>query len=208
MANAFDVWRAQLPIWEGGYVNHPNDRGGPTNAGVTLGTWNQYAARNGWQQGVEGLKRMNPSQYATIIHSFWDLSGAGKMRSEAVAFLLAEGFWGGGYYELMAHQRAFNRAFGGNLVVDGAIGPKSVEAFNSVDQKRLYQVLDKSRRQYYDAVAQQPNQSVFRAGWFNRINKGASIIEANNWIGAAAAAGGGLLILGLIVYGAWKRSRQ
>lgn len=29
--------------WEGGFVNDPDDLGGATNMGVTIGTWNRAA---------------------------------------------------------------------------------------------------------------------------------------------------------------------
>lgn len=32
----------QILKWEGGFVNHPNDKGGATNKGITIGTYTYY----------------------------------------------------------------------------------------------------------------------------------------------------------------------
>ena len=40
MANVNDLAPFILK-WEGGFVNDPKDRGGATNMGVTLNTWNR-----------------------------------------------------------------------------------------------------------------------------------------------------------------------
>lgn len=31
--------------WEGGYVNHPFDKGGPTNKGITIETYESYCRK-------------------------------------------------------------------------------------------------------------------------------------------------------------------
>ena len=38
MARADILWPF-VKSWEGGFADHPNDKGGPTNMGVTIGTW-------------------------------------------------------------------------------------------------------------------------------------------------------------------------
>jgi lysozyme family protein len=42
MADDFELALAFTLKWEGGYVHHPRDPGGPTNMGITQRTYNEY----------------------------------------------------------------------------------------------------------------------------------------------------------------------
>jgi lysozyme family protein len=42
MSNAFNKALSFALRWEGGYSNHPNDRGGETNFGVTHAVYRAY----------------------------------------------------------------------------------------------------------------------------------------------------------------------
>lgn len=42
---------------EGGYTNHPNDRGGPTNWGVTIANYSKYLGRKATIQEVKDMPR-------------------------------------------------------------------------------------------------------------------------------------------------------
>lgn len=56
--------------YEGGYVNHPSDPGGPTNKGVTLATFRRYVKKGGT---VADLKAITDAQVATVYHEqYWD----------------------------------------------------------------------------------------------------------------------------------------
>ena len=56
--------------WEGGYVNDPNDKGGPTNKGITLTTFQSVYGKN---KTITDLKNMTTEQWWTIFKTkYWD----------------------------------------------------------------------------------------------------------------------------------------
>ena len=55
---------------EGGYVNHPNDPGGPTNLGVTLANFRRYVKPGGT---ISDLKKLTKAQAGTVYRrQYWD----------------------------------------------------------------------------------------------------------------------------------------
>jgi lysozyme family protein len=55
---------------EGGFVDNPNDPGGATNKGITIGTFRQWVKPGGT---VADLKAITPQQVATVYrHQYWD----------------------------------------------------------------------------------------------------------------------------------------
>lgn len=65
-------------------------------------------------------------------------------------------------------QDALNQC-GGNLAVDGILGPKSVAEMNKQGIKGLKSFL-KARQRRYDNLARQPKLKKFLQGWTNRNN--------------------------------------
>lgn len=56
--------------YEGGYVNHPDDPGGPTNKGVTLATFRRYVKKGGT---VADLQAITDAQVATVYRKqYWN----------------------------------------------------------------------------------------------------------------------------------------
>ena len=53
---------------EGGYVNHPNDRGGPTKYGVTQKTLSRYY---GYQASIEDVKNLDKSVAYDIYERYY-----------------------------------------------------------------------------------------------------------------------------------------
>lgn len=59
-------------VWEGGYVNHPKDPGGPTNKGITQRVYDAYRTNQGKpKQSVKFLTR--PELEAIYKKQYWDL---------------------------------------------------------------------------------------------------------------------------------------
>lgn len=71
--------------WEGGYVNHPNDKGGPTNMGITQRTYDQYRARQ--KLGPKTVKEILEGEVEDIYRKeYWDrIAGDDYMKDFAIA---------------------------------------------------------------------------------------------------------------------------
>ena len=76
-ARAYDFVRR----WEGGFANNPNDPGGPTNRGITLGTYTRWReAHHQPQPTVEDLRNISDAEVEEIYRQwYWQASGADKL---------------------------------------------------------------------------------------------------------------------------------
>jgi lysozyme family protein len=165
----FELFADKLLTIEGGYVDHPNDKGGPTKYGVILSTWRQYGHDKDGDGDIdkEDIKRLEKSDAYFIAKTvFWDSFKADQIMNQTVAdFIVDWGYNSGTKTAAKQVQRVLK------VVVDGAFGPKTVEAINSANPRELLEKLKEARRIFIDGiVASKPDQKVFYKGWMNRIN--------------------------------------
>lgn len=70
MNNNYQYCLTQLLKDEGGYTDHPDDKGGPTNYGITIADYRMYVKQNATAQDV---KNMTLDQAKAIYKSkYWD----------------------------------------------------------------------------------------------------------------------------------------
>lgn len=160
---------------EGGYVNHPDDKGGPTNWGIT-----QTTAR---AHGFKGDMRDMTREQALMIleNDYWYGPRFEQVAivSPAIAAELCDtGVNMGPSVQVKWLQRwlnAFNdqQKLYPDLSTDGQIGPRSISALKSFLGKRgkegesvLLRALNCSQGQrYLELTEQQPANESFTYGW-------------------------------------------
>jgi lysozyme family protein len=156
-----------IPIvlrWEGGYVDDPLDRGGPTNRGVTLATYRRVFGKN---KTADDLKNISDDEWRQIIKaSFWDVCRGDTIRNQSIANLIVDWTWGSGVYGIRYTQQVVG------VEQDGVFGVKTLNAINGYpDQKELFDRLWQRRRQHFEAIAaRDATQQRFLKGWLNRLN--------------------------------------
>lgn len=79
---------AFIARWEGGYVNHPLDKGGATNMGITIGTLSAWLGRKATVEEVRNLSRETAD--AIYRARYWEPSGASKATDYPTALLLMD----------------------------------------------------------------------------------------------------------------------
>ena len=150
--------------WEGGYINHPNDKGGATNKGVTLSTFRKYFGKS---KTVNDLKNITNEQWQYIFKKgYWDRWKADLIKNQSIAELLVDWLYNSGVWGIKYPQQVLG------VVSDGVVGPKTIAAINSYqNQEELFNRLWNRRKKHYeDIVKKNPNQKVFLRGWMNRLN--------------------------------------
>jgi hypothetical protein len=63
--------------WEGGYVNNPHDKGGPTNEGITQATYNAFRKVEGLKP--QSVKNISSEELNSMYRSIWRQSGADEL---------------------------------------------------------------------------------------------------------------------------------
>jgi len=155
---------------EGGYGNHPNDKGGPTNLGITQRELARWYGRPVTPQEVKEL----PRKVAEDIYFrwYWMPLGCEQIRSAEIAICMFDiGVVRGIGVPPKYAQRICNSK-GKNLVLDGHIGPKTLEAINSLDPAIFVRDFSYLAEAGFRAiVAQNPSQQVFLKGWVRRAQR-------------------------------------
>lgn len=157
---------------EGGFINHPNDRGGPTKYGITaktLGNWRQLG-RLATSNEVTALTETEAREI--YRHRYIIVPGFDAISHLALQVLLVDAGVHSGPQKAV---RWLQEALG--VTVDGVIGPKTRAALAATDQSKLYsKVLAARLRHLGRLITKDPEQSVFAAGWMNRM---AEFVEGN-----------------------------
>ncbi len=154
--------------WEGGFVNHPNDKGGATNIGITLKTYTYYRNLKGIPKpSVSDLKNISFEEWIDILKTlYWDRWQADNINNQSIANLLVDWVWGSGVYGIKYPQQLLH------VVVDGIVGVNTLTAINNyTNQEELFHKLWNRRKQHFESIVQRdPSQKVFLKGWMNRLN--------------------------------------
>lgn len=161
MAN-FDTYGNKLWRLEGGYVDHPNDRGGATNRGITLST---YKRACGLDKTIEDLKNMTYEEWRHITKVlYWDLMSADNIANQSIAEICVDWLYNSGPIAIRKIQSIIG------VKPDGVVGNMTLTALNSLDQASLHSRLKDARKQFYIGIIQRsPSQKVFMAGWMKRL---------------------------------------
>lgn len=77
----FKLSLAEVLRWEGGYVNHPRDKGGPTNHGITQATYDAWRKNRGLEPRsvrrilTEEVERIYHERYWVPAAAYWEAAG-------------------------------------------------------------------------------------------------------------------------------------
>lgn len=157
---------------EGGFVNHPADKGGPTKFGVTQKTYSAYLGRPASLQEVKDMDVETAREIFEINY----LTGPRihLIPNPLMTMVLDMSINHGPRNALKMVQRVVNAAGFGPITVDGRLGPKTRAALNATISAmgNMFQnaLVEERIRYYHQKVIEDPTQEVFLKGWTNRAN--------------------------------------
>lgn len=168
MAN-INVLAPFILSWEGGFSNHPADRGGATNKGVTMATWRQmgYDKDGDGDIDVTDLRQLTDADVVNKIMKphYWDRWHADDIQDQSVANMVVDWVWSSGRHGITNVQSLLG------VDVDGIVGKNTLTALNAQDPYVLFSHIKKQREKFIEKlVRRNPSQKVFRAGWLRRIS--------------------------------------
>ena len=156
--------------WEGGYVEDPDDSGGPTNMGVTLRTWQEA----GYDKNGDGIIDSDDLKMIFIRDvvecvlrpHYCDRWKADRIADQSVANLLVDWYWTSGAAAIKNTKRMFN------LKPDAVVDEETLAAINSYpDQEELFDRIKAERAAYIKKICElKPANRRYKKGWMNRFN--------------------------------------
>lgn len=160
----FKEYAPKLLQLEGGYTNHPDDLGGPTNKGVTLNTYREYCGR---EKTIKDLRNMSYGVWCDIMKDmYWDKCKADKIDNQPLAEIIVDWCVNSGMVGLRKVQEIVGAK------PDGICGTITLSLINSSDAESLFDRIMSARKQFYvNIVKKNPSQKVFMNGWMNRLGK-------------------------------------
>jgi lysozyme family protein len=155
---------------EGGYVDHPADRGGPTNFGITQATLSKFLER---AVTVEEVKALDIGTAKDIYElRYYRGPRIDKLPDSIQPFVFDCAVNHGPRRAIRFVQRICNDAGFGPLAEDGLMGPKTKAVANTCHEHMgdwmLVALIQERQMFYANIVANDASQSVFLRGWLAR----------------------------------------
>ena len=167
--------------WEGGLSRDKNDSassypcpepyddrfGWHTNIGITYKTWCSVFGRT---KDYEFLHMKDEDWFKVFKSLYWDSVKGDDYKCFSIAVIVTGIAWGSGAHRAgITLQQAINNC-GGNVVIDGTIGLKTIAGANAINPQKLFDELVRLRRAFFIAISQEGSKNAkFRKGWLNRL---------------------------------------
>lgn len=180
-------WHRHVLNYEGGYVNHPNDRGGETNLGVTSSTLERAKKRGIAPQSVT-IEELG--KHPDVVYNIYNLMYYKDPMCDKLPAMLSFAFHdacvnhgrggrnskGNPVGAGMLLQDILIQRYNKKIAFDGVVGRNTIAALNEVlefeSSSHLTEYFNNRRRKYFkDIVASNPSQKVFLNGWMSRMDK-------------------------------------
>lgn len=182
MRNITDIAKEILKT-EGGFVNDPDDPGGPTNYGVTLKTLHRLGHdldQNG-RVDIADLKRLSPDQAVQIFVQEYFYKPQIDQLPHMLHAPVFDMYVNAGAHAIKVLQRTLI-LFDAVVSVDGVIGPITINATQTVARSAPEHLVDAygiERVNYYLSLADaRPNMRKFartrsgeKGGWIKRAER-------------------------------------
>lgn len=156
---------------EGGFTDDENDRGGATNFGIT-----EEEAR---EFGYAGDMRNLTKDFAKNIYlkKYYLGNKLDKVINNKVALSIFDWAVNSGRRGIKKAQIVANK-FGANLIVDGIVENKTLEAINNINPEAFLKEYHEMQRTFYkNLAAKDITQEDFLKGWLNRVEIKEKYIE-------------------------------
>lgn len=186
---------------EGGYTTSPHE----TYAGIDRKEnpgWNGWALVDKYKPLKQGQK-INDADLENRIKAFYQqeflrINGA-EIINDGIGLAVFDFFINAGNNAIKQLQKVLNTVFGNNLVVDGDLGVKTLQALNKADTNSLLSNYSLQRVNYYKNIALgNPENEGFLKTWLKRTADILSI--AKDSVPAGGAILFVLITIGVLIY--------
>lgn len=180
MKKNFDAALEEVLRYEGGFTNHPLDKGGPTNLGITLGNLKDFHDEYDYGDldgdgdiDIQDIILMDTKEEAAPIYKkyYWDRMSLDSYPARIDFLMFDFGVNSGPRNAGKILQRALNRQADEVLLVDGAVGPKTLMYLDLANLDTLIADMLMERDRFYRQIVENnPSQAAFLKGWLNRLS--------------------------------------
>lgn len=146
---------------EGGYVDNRDDRGGPTNYGITQETFDRWNRARG--RSVREVASITTTEAQDIYHAWYWVEG----KCDALPWPVSVAHFDACVnHGTRRAARMLQEALG--VKTDGKIGPKTLAAAEAAIPREILQDMLWVRLDFYFEISKQPSQLQFLRGWLRR----------------------------------------
>jgi lysozyme family protein len=155
---SYDAALARLLEHEGGYTNHPQDPGGPTNFGITIFDYRKYVKPDA---GADDVRAMTVDEAKAIYRAkYWDALHGDELPRGVDYVVFDYGVNSG----VGRAAKVLQRALG--VADDGRIGPLTLDAARKCDPAEMVSTICAERLRFLQSLRTWP---VFGKGWERRV---------------------------------------
>lgn len=152
---------------EGGFSNHPADRGGATKFGITVGT---LAAYRGIPTSAKDVSDLTETEARQIYKTrYWDEPGLERLTSPLVSLLVFDQCVNAGPKVAVRMLQLVLKKWDRSLAVDGDLGPVTADLANRLSETNVaIKFIAEIQKRYLEICHVNPSQRIFLSGWMAR----------------------------------------